>query len=186
MKETEEESYLARFIKKLVAGPGGRSLKQLANDLTIAQSHLSHIMSSSRRSFNVETVAKMVEGVSDDPRIQGEFLKNYLLDQCIDKHRSLIHIQAIGDATNNESRNALREEPKPVDAVDQFCSHLRHLNIKEETLEVFRRLVDQAEKSEALFEALANLADLDIQPKTKSDHAKEVKYPAKRKRALDL
>lgn len=167
MKDAKPETtYLARFLRKLTTGPGGRSPKDLASDLTIVKSHLSHILTGKRRSFNFETVAKMVEGVSEDPKVQGEFLKNYLLDQCTDKNRALIEIQVTGSADPAGS-NFNEAAPRMPDAIDRFCTHLRNVDVKEETLDVFRRLLDQAEASDALFSALASLADLDIQPKRK-------------------
>jgi len=162
MKNLQEKTYLARFLDRLMLKEGGTA-KDLAARLGIVKSHLSHLLSGKQRSFNYETVAKMVEGVSEDPKVQGEFLKNYLLDQCTDKNRALIHIKVTG--AEEISGILMEDAARPPDAIDRFCSHLRHLEVKEETLDVFRRLLDQAENSEALFTALASLADLEISTK---------------------
>lgn len=163
-KPHKEKTYLARFLDRLIDQTGILP-KELASRLGIVKSHLSHIFSGKRRSFNYETVAKMVAGVSEDPEIQGEFLKSYLLDQCTDENRALIHIQVAGKTKGMDSLRLNEDTTSAPDPVDRFCAHLRHLDIQEATLEVLRRLIDQAENSESLRNALSHLADLEISPK---------------------
>ncbi|MEZ0300396.1 MAG: hypothetical protein ACAI35_28410 [Candidatus Methylacidiphilales bacterium] len=164
---------VSNFLRKHMEKEG-LNQKELSLKLGILVSHLNHILHERRRSYNVKTVSKMVQGISQSPVVQAEFLTAYLLDQCTDQNRHLVSIkpseELLGEAevsapvvvaeehapgeTNGYSKNA--------DIFSDFAQTLRHRGIDQKILNALEKLAVRSKHSNKLKRVIMELSDIEI------------------------
>lgn len=126
-------SNLGNFLAAQIEKDGGTS-RDMAARLGLDPSQLSGFVSGNRPSCNTSTLAKMVEGISDDPTVRCKLLEAYFRDQTAPEMRDWIHV----DPHASTAATVLRETtgtyrtgftPPPEDPLDQLIAVLRELAI---------------------------------------------------------
>ncbi|PTY01942.1 hypothetical protein DB346_10860 [Verrucomicrobia bacterium LW23] len=165
-------SMVSNFLRKHMEKEG-LNQKELSLKLGILVSHLNHILHERRRSYNVKTVSKMVQGISQSPIIQAEFLTAYLLDQCTDQNRHLVSIKPADDIPVEEEsadKPMLVAEDHPEtngfakngDIFSDFAQTLRHRGIDQKILNALQKLAVNSKHSNKLKRVIMELSDIEI------------------------
>jgi transcriptional regulator with XRE-family HTH domain len=166
-------SMVSNFLRKHMEKEG-LNQKELSLKLGILVSHLNHILHERRRSYNVKTVSKMVQGISGSPLVQAEFLTAYLLDQCTDQNRHLVSIKPSEELDGETQVHApvqVAEEHTPetngfvsksADIFSDFAQTLRHRGIDQKILNALEKLAVRSKHSNKLKRVIMELSDIEI------------------------
>ena len=165
-------SMVSNFLRKHMEKEG-LNQKELSMKLGILVSHLNHILHERRRSYNVKTVSKMVQGISQSPIVQAEFLTAYLLDQCTDQNRHLVSIkpaESLGSEEDTiEAPTVVAEEhpetngfARQTDIFSDFAQTLRHRGIDQKILNALQKLAVNSKHSNKLKRVIMELSDIEI------------------------
>jgi PAS domain S-box-containing protein len=105
---------------------------ELAAAMGIDGSLLSGFINNRRRSCNVETLMKMVRGISPDENVQAALLEAYFRDQCLEKYKPWIKV----DPESPYAATVIQETPRSSngdgaagDPIGQLAATLRALRL---------------------------------------------------------
>lgn len=157
MTNSKLSNFLSNYSKKFA------SKKDFAATLGIGNSHLSHIIAGQRVGLSLETISKMLAGLSHDVAAQTHILCSYLLDQVPDEFEKLIQITP----TASTRDKSLRESPSTYgsDAASRISEILRQPYAPTNLGDTLEKLAIVAVDSPQLRKVLEDLTKLDIGPK---------------------
>lgn len=137
------------FIDKEAARQGV-SMTEMAHRMGIDPGVFSKYRNGERSSVNHETLIKMQHGISDEPAIQAQILRAYLLDQCVGPASDKIHI----------STSSIREdeaEYKATDIYTKLGNEARNEGLDSSTVGTIRSLIRGLRKNRTLKKVLRAL-----------------------------
>lgn len=166
-------TYLQTYLKA-----AGMKQQEIAAQFGIAKSHLSRILSGQRKWLDMETIVRMVTGISEDRQERAMLLKAYLLDQCPETEETKDLIEIIIKGSNNTPL-LLEDSPataKPADHIDDLETVLRDGHASPKLTHILGELFEAARACPDLARVLEDLTKLEIRAK-KARTKKSDKYP---------
>lgn len=105
--------------------------KEMASRMGVPASMLSQFIVGEKTSCRPFSLMKIIAGISDDPQVQAELLEAYLRDQCTDRYKSWIRVEA-PDQNERARAAGMRTHEKPAaygDSISQHAATLRTLKL---------------------------------------------------------
>lgn len=139
----------------------------LAARMGIDRTQFSRLLNGRVTSCNVETLAKMVQGVSEEPGVRAAFLQAYFRDQCLTRYKPWVSVDPEGPSSLLREEPARYSAPRTPDPEAALLAELRALHLPHKVLEALMdiaRFIPGRHKFRVVIEDLGNFARGELDP----------------------
>lgn len=130
---------------------------KLAADMGIDPTLISGFTNNRRLSCNVETLMKMVKGISQDEKVRAGLLEAYFRDQCLEAYKDWINV----DPANGPDPRPIKRVMDGEDhALDDLVYELQLLRLPNAVLRALRDIARRVPEQPTFRVVVENMAEL--------------------------